>query len=163
MIQPQTQPERSLETAREMIRSNEKSPTTFIMSKGDVGTFSLHDYIDKSRIDKMVNVSGYTTIERRYRFNTHYQPHVCEFLQRLNRFGLDRLLARDTQLQLAKPFKSTYSPTDLVERGDSSDSAYPVEDVDFSYGGAYSTYNWELFFHAPLLIATTTSTRPSST
>ena len=30
---------------------------------------------------------------------------------------------------------------------------YPVEDVDFSYGGAYAQYNWELFFHAPLLIA----------
>src|SRR5262249_47283048 len=31
---------------------------------------------------------------------------------------------------------------------------YPVEDVDFRYGGPYSLYNWELFFHAPMLIAT---------
>jgi hypothetical protein len=31
---------------------------------------------------------------------------------------------------------------------------YPPENVDFSYGGAYSLYNWELFFHIPLLIAT---------
>jgi peptidoglycan hydrolase-like protein with peptidoglycan-binding domain len=30
---------------------------------------------------------------------------------------------------------------------------YPREDVDFSYGGSYSIYNWELFFHIPLLIA----------
>ena len=30
---------------------------------------------------------------------------------------------------------------------------YPVEDVDFRYTGAYSIYNWEIFFHAPLLIA----------
>lgn len=31
---------------------------------------------------------------------------------------------------------------------------YPVENVDFSAGGAYSIYNWELFFHIPLLVAT---------
>ena len=30
---------------------------------------------------------------------------------------------------------------------------YPEEDVDFDYDGGYSLYNWELFFHAPLLIA----------
>ena len=29
----------------------------------------------------------------------------------------------------------------------------PVNELDFSLGGAYSIYNWELFFHAPLLIA----------
>ena len=30
---------------------------------------------------------------------------------------------------------------------------YPVKDLDFSISGAYSIYNWELFFHAPLMIA----------
>jgi len=30
---------------------------------------------------------------------------------------------------------------------------YPVKDLDFTYDGAYAIYNWELFFHAPLLIA----------
>lgn len=30
---------------------------------------------------------------------------------------------------------------------------YPRELVDFTPDGAYSPYNWELFFHAPLLIA----------
>ena len=29
----------------------------------------------------------------------------------------------------------------------------PVKDLDFTYNGAYSIYNWELFFHVPLLIA----------
>jgi hypothetical protein len=29
----------------------------------------------------------------------------------------------------------------------------PVDDFDFSTYGAYAAYNWELFFHAPLLIA----------
>ncbi len=40
-----------------------------------------------------------------------------------------------------------YGPTALVQR------PYPVRDLDFSSGGAYSVYNWELFFHAPLIMA----------
>lgn len=30
---------------------------------------------------------------------------------------------------------------------------FPEKTLDFTYDGAYATYNWELFFHAPLLIA----------
>ena len=41
-----------------------------------------------------------------------------------------------------------YNPTVVVQK------PYPLEQVDFNYGGMYSIYNWELFFHIPLLIAT---------
>jgi hypothetical protein len=34
---------------------------------------------------------------------------------------------------------------------------YPKEIVDFSPNGAYLSYNWELFFHAPLLMANSLS------
>jgi len=30
---------------------------------------------------------------------------------------------------------------------------YPVKNLDFSTSGPYAIYNWEIFFHAPLLIA----------
>lgn len=40
-----------------------------------------------------------------------------------------------------------YTPSALVER------PYPVKDLDFTSSGAYSVYNWELFFHVPLTIA----------
>ena len=40
-----------------------------------------------------------------------------------------------------------YAPSSLVQ------APYPVKDLDFTSGGAYAVYNWELFFHAPLLIA----------
>ncbi|MEJ7870615.1 MAG: hypothetical protein WKF67_00015 [Rubrobacteraceae bacterium] len=40
-----------------------------------------------------------------------------------------------------------YAPSALVQR------PYPVKDLDFTSGGAYSVYNWELFFHVPLTIA----------
>jgi hypothetical protein len=42
---------------------------------------------------------------------------------------------------------SHYNPTANVT------SPYPVKNLDFTYNGAYSIYNWEIFFHAPLLIA----------
>lgn len=40
-----------------------------------------------------------------------------------------------------------YNPSELVRR------PYPVNDLDFTSSGAYSVYNWELFFHVPLTIA----------
>ncbi len=48
----------------------------------------------------------------------------------------------------ASKFNTLYQPGSTVL------TPYPREAVDFSYGGAYATYNWELFFHVPLLIAT---------
>src|SRR5207245_76458 len=57
-------------------------------------------------------------------------------------------------LQHAAPFESRYGPTSMVEKGDPAKmDKYPFEDVDFSFDGAYAGYNWELFFHAPLMIA----------
>ncbi|MDZ4267130.1 MAG: hypothetical protein U1D00_15790 [Mycobacterium sp.] len=47
---------------------------------------------------------------------------------------------------------SGYSPnTALVP--DTALSPHPADDLDFSAGGAYSVYNWELFFHVPFTIA----------
>jgi hypothetical protein len=45
-------------------------------------------------------------------------------------------------------FDSTrYNPSPWVQQ------PYPVKNLDFTYDGAYSIYNWELFFHFPLLVA----------
>jgi hypothetical protein len=63
-----------------------------------------------------------------------------------------------TQVQLlrSKPlpvlftdfFDSAYQPNrDMVQH------SFPVKDLDFTSGGAYSVYNWEVFFHVPLTIA----------
>ena len=41
-----------------------------------------------------------------------------------------------------------YKPTALVQR------PRPVRDLDFTTSGAYAVYNWELFFHAPMMMAT---------
>ena len=72
--------------------------------------------------------------------------------------GAQITVAGGTQVSLVKRklqpvlytdiFSTTkYKPSTLVTR------PYPVKDLDFTSGGAYSVYNWELFFHAPLTIA----------
>ena len=50
-----------------------------------------------------------------------------------------------------------YNPSALVQR------PYPVKDLDFTSGGAYSAYNWELFFHVPITIAIHLTRRDSPT
>jgi hypothetical protein len=40
-----------------------------------------------------------------------------------------------------------YGPSELVS------APYPVKNLDFTSNGAYSIYNWELFFHVPLTAA----------
>ncbi|HWP47868.1 MAG TPA: hypothetical protein VNM22_11955 [Candidatus Limnocylindrales bacterium] len=44
-------------------------------------------------------------------------------------------------------FRNAYQPSSLVQQ------PYPVKELDFSSGGAYAVYNWELFFHVPFTIA----------
>jgi len=88
------------------------------------------------------------------RFASHYHPHTRTFASTLHRQGISGFLSLDTQSLSNDPtditgnvFHTQYGPSTSV------DTIYPREDVDFEYGGAYSPYNWELFFHAPLMIA----------
>ncbi len=97
---------------------------------------------------------------RRYRFMPFYHPYTVLFIRELNRDGIDGLLNRKIQ---TKPewyapknnFNfSSYTPTSDVIVGGEESSAQKYKDiVDFSFGGANSIYNWELFFHAPLMVA----------
>jgi hypothetical protein len=92
-------------------------------------------------------------------FFKHYHPYVCEFMKALNKDGIPGLLSIANQ-KLIEPrpiFAQDYQPTPAVNQ------PYPVEDVEFDAANddkatyrnlPYGVYNWELFFHAPLLIAT---------
>jgi hypothetical protein len=85
-----------------------------------------------------------------YDFYDHYHPFVRVLMQTLNREGIDGLMQREVQLLGANQsdyFRELYGPTARVRLPG------PIEEIDFSSAGAYAQYNWELFFHAPLLIA----------
>lgn len=94
------------------------------------------------------------------RFETFFHPHVCEFLKALYRDGIPGLLKRKLQLtdndiknkKTENVFLTLYKPNpDIVDT-----ITIPRENVDFD-GGAYALYNWELFFHIPMLIAASLS------
>ena len=138
----------------------------------------FHGYYDEqigssaaSAIELTIN-PPYTkqiTIQQRtldYMFQAHFHPYVVKLVRRLIEESVSGLEAFDTEyvtkadgsfvtLPDGKPkpvlyedfFKSTYDPSIMV------DKPYPVKDVDFTSGGAYSVYNWELFYHVPISIA----------
>jgi hypothetical protein len=128
-----------------------------ILANGDRKIVTISDYLSSDRMFFPGLLGGYSGTVRRYEFRTHYHPYVCPMIRELNLSGLNGLLQRRTQLPPLtpnQPFASRYGPTALVEMGNpAKKDKYPIEDVDFDFDGAYAGYNWELFFHAPLLIA----------
>lgn len=94
----------------------------------------------------------------KYAFSSFVHPFTGTFLQQLASEGVkgvyDRGLQRNPQSYRGGPaysFPQEYIPTPMVLA--SAEHPHPVEDIDYSQRGAYSQYNWELFFHAPLFIA----------
>ena len=88
-------------------------------------------------------------------FRVFSHPQAVGFLRLLQAYGVPRFLSHNTQtlddqdLYFEKLhltfFSSAYPNNAILEQ--------PGADVDFTLKGAYSDYNWELFFQAPLYIA----------
>jgi hypothetical protein len=97
-----------------------------------------------------------------YRIDRFHHPYTCDMLATLNRYGIEGVLA-----PASAPLRRQLADVPVVIPGDESDDTsrpyqpepwmvrppFPRDDFDFETQGAYSIYNWELFFHAPLLIA----------
>jgi peptidoglycan hydrolase-like protein with peptidoglycan-binding domain len=135
-------------------RARTSAPASFDTTAGQPAI--IQDLLDQSGIiisGTIPNGSifGTTTLqfptEKVFDFNAFSHPHSCTFFKELNRSGVDGLMRRSVQALSTEFFISTYDP-DLT-----TVSSYPLKDVDFAATGAYSSYNWELFFHAPLMIA----------
>ncbi|MER9203435.1 neuraminidase-like domain-containing protein [Mesorhizobium sp. M0933] len=88
-----------------------------------------------------------------FTFETFFHPYSAEYQRRLNRYGVAGLLTIGSQRPADLPkiisFADAYDPA-----WSTVNTPWPQHIVDFSFSGAYSLYNWELFFHLPLLIAT---------
>jgi hypothetical protein len=101
---------------------------------------------------------------RQYHFKNYYHPFVCDFAKLVYNplKGIPALMSRDTQFKTTDfDFQQLYQPAPYwvvkLPVTPNTVDAYPREEVDFSPDGAYAPYNWELFFHAPLLIANSLS------
>ena len=110
-----------------------------------------------------VGASKLTTLK--LEFKPFFHAYVGRFIESLNKGGIEGLLNLYSQQYSDLEFTFTSGgvgaggsvPTGLTNNfkklygPDKNNVAepYPVEDVDFSPAGAYSLYNWELFFHVP--------------
>jgi hypothetical protein len=97
---------------------------------------------------------------RGFHFKNFYHPFVCDFAKLVYNplKGIPALMSRQNQLRNSPfNFRQTYQPTANVLEPP-TEKYYPTEEVDFTPDGSYSPYNWELFFHIPLLIANSLST-----
>src|SRR5262249_20929440 len=87
-----------------------------------------------------------------FKFFTHYHPFVELFIKELNIWGIKGLLNRRIQVDPASVPSSPalfnfadYQPDSNVV------PPLPVEDVDFTYPGAYAPYTWGRCSPAPFL------------
>jgi len=90
-------------------------------------------------------------ISKALTFYNFYHPYTERFIETLNLKGVSGLLSQDTDLNsdIGAHFSTEYKPVEwLVSK------PYPPVAVEFAEKDAYGLYNWELFFHAPLYIAT---------
>lgn len=114
---------------------------------------AFHDYAD-SRFLQTSESAAWVLARRnrrtvRFGVANHYHPFTDALVEKLNRDGLPALLDATWQGSLATPLApAVYQPT-AYATGD-----FPVHEIDVADAGAYAIYNWELFFHAPVLIAT---------
>lgn len=102
-------------------------------------------------------IIGYNQTLQTYNYNffPFYHPYTALFMRELNRSGLDGLLNR--RIQTAP---QGYYPGNSFDFGSYGPGSMSLPDktakndrVDFERYGAYALYNWEIFFHAPLMIA----------
>ncbi len=84
---------------------------------------------------------------RQYTFANFHHPYLCELVRIMNRQGIAGLLSHEAQ-RLSDPQSfAAYAPEPRVRE------PHPIDEIEFQSGRAYEIYNWELFFHIPLLIA----------
>lgn len=97
-------------------------------------------------------------------FHTFYHPNSSQFVTNLNQGGIEGLLDSDdrpvSETGICNDngvvFETNYIPnfTNSLVKKATGDRTFYKENVCFDVYGANSIYNWELFFHAPLYIAT---------
>lgn len=104
-----------------------------------------HHFAAKEHWDKLKVVE--TPRIYKQRFSAHEHPFASKLIGELNRGSVAGVLAADTAPEgyLCEDFDRVYGPKN-TSGGD------PVDSLAFDLSEAYSLYNWELFFHAPLML-----------
>jgi hypothetical protein len=88
-----------------------------------------------------------------WNFRALYHPYICKLIGQIYQNGPTGIYGRAIEVdQSFDYFAAQYQPTAQIT------TPYPLDDYDFTQTGGYAPYNWEIFFHIPLLLATRLST-----
>lgn len=110
---------------------------------------------------RMTVSTNMTPSAAQFAFHNLYHPFSTGFLKEARRDGIFALLDPDPDSteQLPKQLfrQQVTTENDFLERLDPNDevvqSPYPPCEISFDYADGYASYNWELFFHIPLYVA----------
>lgn len=90
--------------------------------------------------------------QEQYQVSLHEHPLVCRLVKAYNQYRTNGVLdSRDPALR-KQAYQRHFFPPEYRPIPTRISTPYPLEDFDFSATGAYSQYNWELFFHVPALM-----------
>jgi hypothetical protein len=114
-----------------------------------------------------IPILGYTRQwGTRFEFETFYHPYARTMLRELEIGGVDQLMERNFQVnpQTVRGWTPTFNFATIYQPQPSVAKPYPgatgapdagESALDFAVGdsGAYSEYNWEVFYHVPMFTA----------
>jgi hypothetical protein len=112
-----------------------------------------HFYTLSSSPQELDNIAYVPQWNTRFEFAQFYHPFSRTFLRELEIGGTDRLMQRNLQIAPQQVSGQSFTFENFYGAQPPVAKPYPVEDVDFEVGGAYALYNWEIFYHAPMFVA----------
>lgn len=130
------------------------STDPFFVAEGERSFFVQPHYFSTGSAPTEFDLGPYVKQwSTQYGFLTFYHPFASLFVRELNIGGVDQLMRRE--LQVTPDAVKGIAPFDFNARYGASGfvTGYAKEAVDFTADGAYSLYNWEVFYHAPMLVA----------
>jgi Tc toxin complex TcA C-terminal TcB-binding domain/ABC toxin N-terminal region/Neuraminidase-like domain/Salmonella virulence plasmid 28.1kDa A protein len=146
----------------------DKSKSTEIIDRASNTISSANDPFVDLPEDKedLIDMVKPEDIRPKYKFTSFYHPYADHFLKIMSKKGVDGLLAPqagDSLLRQSIHYENHFKNEYVYDNGEIVGpnylvtgnvlSPYPIEDISFKTNDAYAVYNWELFFHIPMMIA----------
>ncbi len=108
---------------------------------------STSNSIYSNKMDRNLLKHTFNSNIRFLHYYSFYHPKISDIINRAYLNSFDSLYSISLQNNTSNFFQNEYIPSNLVKK------PYPVNNIDYSNNGSYSLYNWELFVHIPLTIA----------
>lgn len=108
---------------------------------------------DRGKGGKVTNCSYSYTMSGKYTVIPFEHNYSCTMLAEFNRYGIIGLLDSQNANIRRQQIVDNYFPGQYSPISTYINLPYPANQYDFAIGGAYSSYNWEVFFHMVSVIA----------